>query len=152
MIRKYRSLIAVLAVAAAVMAVGFSSASADASVGPMSANLTLNRAGNGYAGVTVTGVVKMTRSEAQTLISQNHRIEWRLWGEDTFSDDYLYGPDPAGLSATDKGLEYKGLAVMRSSILNEDWGQDEVYASVRLFKSNGATVRTARSQTISGSF
>jgi hypothetical protein len=152
MIRKYRSLIAVLAVAAAVMAVGFSSASADASVGSMSANLGISNAGNGYSNVTVTGVVKMTRSEAQGLIGQNHRIQWRLWGEDSFSDDFLYGPDPAALVATSQGLQYKGQALMRTSVLNEDWGQDEVYAGVRLLRPNGSTLRAAQSLTVWGNF
>jgi hypothetical protein len=150
----FRSLVSVLAVAAAVMAVGISSAPANASVGSMSASLSITRAGNGYSSVTVTGTVKMTQAEAQSYISSNHRIQWRLWGEDTFSDDFLYGPDPASLTATSKGLEYKGQAVMRNSVLNEDWGFDEVYAGVRFIKPypNSSTIRSAQSNTFWGDF
>jgi len=129
---RIRTAITALAVAAGVMAFGASAAPADAAVGPLSAKLTIGTIGPGVSGVNVTGVVKMTPAQAQEMMKKDYRVVFRLWGSDTFSDDFLYGPDPASVNATSRGLEFRGQAGLRTSRLNEDWGVDEVYAGVRL--------------------
>ncbi|MDX6698767.1 MAG: hypothetical protein QOE65_2164 [Solirubrobacteraceae bacterium] len=129
---KIRTVLAIATVAVAAMTFGISAASADAAVGPLSASLTITKAGNGYSSVLVTGVVKATPAETQEMLRKDYRVVFRLWGSDTFSDDFLYGPDPASVVATSRGLEFKGQAVVRNSVLDEDWGVDEVYAGVRL--------------------
>jgi hypothetical protein len=155
---KIRTLVAGLATAAACMA---AAGPADASIGTMSASLSITPNQTSYQSVKVQGLVKMPQSEAQDLINRGYNVTFRLWGSDTFSDDFLFGPSPSSLTATSQGLAYQGSAVVRSSLLNEDWGQDEVYAGARLVTSygyvnnkprEGTTVRSARSNEISRSF
>lgn len=129
---KIRTAVTALAVAAGLMAFGASAAPADAAVGKLSANLSIGKIGPGVSGIELTGVVKMSQAEAQEMLRKDYRVVFRLWGSDTFSDDFLYGPDPASVTATTRGLEFRGQAGLRTSILNEDWGMDEVYAGVRL--------------------
>lgn len=137
---KIRIALAVLAAAASATAFGASAAPAEAAVGPMSAKLTINRAGPGYYGIKVTGVVKASPAEARNMAAKNYRFVWRMWGDDTFSDDLLFGPDPASLNVTSQGLEFEGQRVVKASVLNEDWGRDEVYAGVRLLTTYGSTM------------
>jgi hypothetical protein len=128
---KIRIAIAVAAVAVTAMSFGASAAPADAALS-LSPTLTITKNQPGYSTVQVTGLVKGTPAELQNVVSKDYRIVWRLWGDDTFSDDFIHGPDPASLQMTSQGLEFKGLAVMKTSKLNEDWGVDEIYAGVRL--------------------
>src|SRR5438045_3926230 len=62
------------------------------------------------------------------------RVEVRLWGEDTWSDDFLGGPF---VQSYPFGGSYVIDFCVNSSTLDEDWGRDEVYAGVRVF--NAAT-------------
>ena len=39
-----------------------------------------------------------------------------------------------------------------NSLLNEDWGMDELYAGVRLVNSIGRTLRSAETNRVYGSF
>lgn len=128
---KIRTAIAVAAAAVAVMSVGASAAPAGAAL-KMTPKLTIAKNQPSYSTVQVTGVVTGTPAEIQNAIDKDYRIVWRLWGDDTFYDDFIHGPDPAGITRTAQGLEFKGLAVMKTSKLNEDWGMDEIYAGVRL--------------------
>src|SRR5262245_42111537 len=122
--------------AAAVMMLEVSAAPAAAKYGPTSAHLALAPVVyppggfEDYHSVTVRGVVKMERSEANKLISTGapctlaaalaHQpcnkfyMRVSLWGEDTFSDDWLwpadsvlpYGAPRVQLYATSSGLAY----------------------------------------------
>lgn len=155
---KIRTALAAVAASAACLA---AAGPANASIGSMSAGLTITPNQSAYQSVKVKGLVKMSQSEAQGLIARGYNVTFRLWGSDTFSDDFLFGPSPSSLTATSQGLAYEGSAVVRSSLLNEDWGQDEVYAGVRLVTSygyvnnkprEGSTVRSATSNEISRYF
>jgi hypothetical protein len=61
------------------------------------------------------------------------RVEARLWGEDEWSDDFLGGPYV--LSSAFSGFYMIDVCV-NSSTLNEDWGQDEIYAGVRVYDAS----------------
>ena len=133
-------------------------AQADASVGNMSASLTITSScvGGGSAcgveAVKVTGFVSMTQSEAQSLLNQRYNVVIRLWGDDAFSDDLLLGPySPAEVYADSSGLRFKALNYVGSSLLNEDpgWGVvDEIYAGVRLLRPDTSTLRSAETNRI----
>jgi hypothetical protein len=74
------------------------------------------------------------------------RVEARLWGEDTFSDDFLGGPYV--FASTFSGF-YSIDFCANSSTLDEDWGQDEIYAGVRVYdRSTGRQVETVESNRI----
>jgi hypothetical protein len=68
------------------------------------------------------------------------RVEVRLWGEDTWSDDFLGGPY---VLSTPFGGFYQVDFCVNSSTLDEDWGEDDIYAGVRVF--NAATGRQTES-------
>jgi hypothetical protein len=143
----------ILISALAAAAVAVSASPADAAVGSMSASLTVSKNYQRYS-VDVSGVVRMTPTEAQNMISQGYRVKWSLYGSDPVWDDFLFGPDPASLQATSRGLEFHGVRVTTGSMLDEDdsWtdDHDELYASVVLSKPNGASVRSAHSNEVGG--
>ena len=56
------------------------------------------------------------------------RAEVRVWGDDTFSDDFLAGPYTATWNGSEAFVE---LAVSGAT-LDEDWGTDEIYAGIRI--------------------
>ena len=62
-----------------------------------------------------------------------------FFGADTFSDDHLIGPI-AVLNASG-GINYVAQVCLSSSTLNEDIGQDEVYAIVGIATSSGSGLR-----------
>jgi hypothetical protein len=156
--RKIRLALAALAVAIGVTSLG-PAASADAA--SLTAKLSLTKNQTSYHSVSVKGVVKATPAEVQQYVDKDYRVVFRLWGSDTFFDDFLFGPSAASVQATPQGLEFNGPAVVKTSILNEDWGTDEVYAGVKLVKStsivdgklkDGPTVVSGKSNEIWRSF
>ena len=98
--------IAVAAVAAIGIAACSQAATADASVGQVTAKLTITQYKPGYHNVAVFGKVPMSQTEAQGLIDSGHRVVMRLWGDDSYSDDLLLGPYNATFYATSNGLEF----------------------------------------------
>jgi hypothetical protein len=155
---KVRTTLAVLAAAIGIMSLG---PAGSANAASLSAKLTLTPNGRSYQSVDVTGVVKGTSAEIDQYVKNDYRVVFNLWGEDTFFDDHLLGPSPASVQVTSKGLEFHGKALVQNSLLNEDWGQDEVYAGVKLVKStsyvngkitHGPTVVSGKSNVISRSF
>jgi hypothetical protein len=138
---------------AAVAAAGMSAAPANAAIGSPSGQLTVGPFSPGYHNVAVFGVAPMSRAEAQNLVNSGHRIQLRLWGQDTFSDDLLIGPYNATLVPTDKGLEFhKVLLQIGDHRLNEDWGTDELYVGMRIVRPNGSTLRSGTTNVVRGDF
>ena len=137
---RIRRILAAAIATAVVMAVGLPAAQADASVGSMAASLKIEPscAACGVQSVKVEGTVTMPPSEAQSLIDRHYNVVIRLWGEDGFSDDLRlgpYSPDFASASIVfPGGLYFKSQKLVGNSVLNEDWGGDEIYAGVRLLK------------------
>ena len=152
---KSRLTLGVLAAAVAVVPFGVSAPSARAAIGPIVGpnnvgppNLSFARNLNNRYTVRVRGIVRMTQAEAQSLIANNHQIAWRLWEEDFRYDDFVFGPDPASVNATSRGIEFNGLRVVLGSTLDHDpeGGNEELYAGIRLIRGNyrtGPTVRSA---------
>jgi len=126
------------------------------SIGAMSESLSVTRNVGSYYTVQVRGVVSMTQAGAQQLISSGYRVNWDLYGSDPISDDYLFGPDPAGVTATSQGLAFTGVRVVQGSLLDEDdsWfdDHDELISHANLVNSSGATVKSAESNEVGGYF
>jgi hypothetical protein len=153
-IRKVRGTIAVIAAAVAVMIVAVPAAPADAAIGSMTASLSVTPVDGqpGYQWVHVAGTVRMSQTEAQWLINDRYNVVIRLWGEDPASDDLLMGPYTPPIWASYDGLHYSVAHKVRNSLLNEDWGGDELYAGVRLVYPNTQTLRSAETNRVYGSF
>ena len=151
---RIRRIVAAAAATVAVMAVGLPAAQADASVGAMTATLQVNPTPlPGQQFVKVEGVVRMTPTEAQRMIDSRYNLVIRLWGEDGFSDDLLMGPyNPANVHADIWGLRFSTGNYVSNSVLNEDWGVDEIYAGVRLIRPDSTTLKSAETNLVRGSW
>jgi hypothetical protein len=79
----------------------------------------------------------------------NHRVEVRLWGDDTWYDDFLAGPFVRYYGF---GNFYSIDMCANASTLDEDWGEDEVYAGVRVYDSSGRQTESVESNRIVRSF
>ena len=77
------------------------------------------------------------RVQGTTANYYGMRVEVRLWGDDEWYDDFLGGPF---IQSYSWGGFYSIDFCMNKSTLNEDWGQDEIYAIVDV--SGGGSVRT----------
>lgn len=142
---------------------GLSATPAGAAIGPVEAKLRANPIATDYA-VSVFGHVKITQAEAQGLIDSGHRIVVRVWGEDTFDDDFLLGPYVLSetsvryghIRATAQGLAFGQYQRVNRGELDEDDDpgpgglRDELYAGVRLVSSNGTTIRSVETNRLSG--
>ena len=82
------------------------------------------------------------RVRGTTNLTSRMRVEVRLWGEDTWSDDLLSGPHR---QAYDFGGFYSVDFCVNRSTLDEDWGRDELYAGVRVYNSVGRQVESVES-------
>jgi hypothetical protein len=56
----------------------------------------------------------------------------RLWGDDEWSDDLLYTP-PGTIHLEIWTQDFERAFSVGGSVLNEDWGADEIYADARLY-------------------
>ncbi|SEG88220.1 hypothetical protein SAMN05444920_106204 [Nonomuraea solani] len=85
------------------------------------------------------------------------RIELSVWGQDTFSDDFLFSAGTyAGLSSlnvTEDRIEVRApLPPIFSDSLDEDWADsDEIFARARWVDGDGGTLQT-KSNVVRGSF
>jgi hypothetical protein len=153
---KLRTAIAAL-IAALGVAVAIDAAPANASIGSMSASLSISPAGGGLHNVVISGVVPTSSySEALALYYSvyysGYRIEYRLWGDDPIWDNLLFGPSGVSYYEAADGLHFYKSIQLKGKYLNEDWGGDEVYAGVRLLNSTGSTIQSAQSNTVYGDF
>ena len=58
----------------------------------------------------------------------NKQVNWRLRGDDPVSDDNIIYPRGGGAVNSDGTIAFQADAI--SGNLNEDWGNDEIYAEV----------------------
>ena len=145
---KMRNALALLAVAATLVATGLAASPANAAGG----RLTITRTASGLYNVTVCGNVS-------NAYPGGAYTEIRLWGSDTFSDDFLFGPwvttaiDYGAYPCPEGGSgNIYASFLVSGSTLNEDWGEDEVYAGVRARNNRNGSVQTFSTNTISRSF
>jgi hypothetical protein len=74
------------------------------------------------------------------------RVEVRLWGDDSYSDDFLSGPF---ISYYEEGSSYFVEFCVNKSTLDEDLGEDEIYAGVRVYdRATGSLRETVESNRI----
>lgn len=145
---KMRNALALLAVAATLVATGLAASPANAAGG----RLTITRTASGLYNVTVCGNVS-------NAYPGGAYTEIRLWGSDTFSDDFLFGPwvttaiDYGAYPCPEGGSgNIYASFLVSGSTLNEDWGEDEVYAGVRARNNRNGSLQTFRTNTISRYF
>lgn len=122
---------------ATAMTIGLSGGTAQAAAGqaaPGTATLRIVPEDNGYV-VTVYGLAPSGGAGSVSV---------DLYGDETGLDEYLYGSVP-GTSNPD-GF-YKVRFIVGSEVLDEDWGQDEIFAKV-IFPGPVAL----RTNTVTGSF
>lgn len=109
----------------------------------------------GYHIVTVTGIQRTSLSP-EALTDAGYKIEVRLWGNDDVSlgnaDDLLAGPSAGRLSVGPEGVRYTVRWRASTGLLDEDIGEDELYAGVRLIDPEGKTIRKIASKELHRSF
>jgi hypothetical protein len=77
----------------------------------------------------------------------NQEVLWRLKGEDTFIDDNIIAPRGGGRVGPDGTFAFEDDAI--GGNLNEDWGEDEIYADVYYADLGGSH---HKSNTVHGKF
>jgi hypothetical protein len=135
-----RAKLAAAGAATAVLAGSIAAAAPAGAATPEYARLTITPAGYGYYTVTVAGHANITGTPPQFNLAVN------LYGEDEWFDDFLtsqslHRTDPAG----NFGVQFN----VFHTVLNEDWGQDEVYAVASVRDKNGSDHRI-RTNTVEG--
>jgi hypothetical protein len=111
----------------------------------------------------VDGELFVSETLAHGLVDSGHRFQMRIWGDDPASDDRITGLFTPGLRGTPEafqnphlgtffftthGLGFRIKAMVKRKQLNEDWGEDEIYAGVRLVNSDGTTIRDGHSNVV----
>jgi hypothetical protein len=71
--------------------------------------------------------------------SYGMRVEVRLWGDDSSYDDFLVGPVVHYYDGWQTWYSIEVCA--NASTLDEDWGQDEIYAGVRVYDRSTGYLR-----------
>jgi len=77
----------------------------------------------------------------------NQNVNWQLKGEDTFFDDDIVAPRGGGRVGPDGTFGFQDNAI--GGNLNEDWGDDEIYAEVYYADLGGSHYK---SNTVTGNF
>ncbi|MDQ1833362.1 hypothetical protein [Massilia scottii] len=80
--------------------------------------------------------------------SVNKKVGGRIRGDDEWFDDTLFSVGGPGIDRVGVGGSFSLSAIVSAGQLNEDWGQDEIYAVVSV---EGLSA-TFRSNTIKGDF
>jgi len=123
--------------AAAVAILGFSASQADARPGT-TASLSITPAKFGYSNVRISGYASMGLAEAQEVVANKFTAaQWSIFGQDPIRDDYLDGPNLIDVRASSRGLEFNDTRVLKTSKLNEDWGEDEIFATIAIYYERG---------------
>lgn len=113
-------------------------------------NLTLGiKKGTNKSTVTVTYDACFTKCELQDNTTFIETAKLR--GDDPVNDDNLTTLKTSCVSATKACVKRKITRSIPNSVLNEDWGTDEVYAQVKLVPFKPRT-SSARSNIISSRF
>jgi hypothetical protein len=145
--------LSIVPVLLAVMAasLGLSAGQAQALPGT-NATLSITPAPSSYSNVKLSGYVAMSRADAQEIVASKYTAgQWSIWGQDPFSDDFLDGPNLVqSFRASSRGLEFSETRVLKTSKLNEDWGEDEVYATIAIYTLKGKKFGT--SNRVTGNF
>lgn len=134
-----------------------SAGTASAAVGDLTATLSISAGcqNPGEYALSASGTVKMPKAEAERRIAQGYRVAVRIWGDDDWTrggDDWLGGPYYPYLTAKDDGIYY-GLGIcVTGRYLNEDDGEDDIYAGVRFLNPDDGTVKSKESNRVYGNY
>jgi hypothetical protein len=143
------------------MSIGLAIPSAQAAPLGMSNHITyrpVDGTNNEVYLIDVQGVVTMSQAAAQDSINHGYTVQLRYWGDDSNTDDLLYGPIAApNVFADADGLHFQHNVTLPRSQLNEDDSTleslvdseaDEIYVGARFLDRGGKTVSLAESNRI----
>ena len=94
-------------------------------------NLSRKSLAGDISEITVTHKVAFNSFERNNTVRFREYIQ--LWGDDLLSDDYLYRAPTGAFNSQNTPLTRTRKFRVANSILNEDWGRDEVYAKVKIY-------------------
>ena len=105
--------------------------------------------------VTATPTLTFTAYEVNQM--QNglrYRLDCKLYGDDVWYDDHLFTLESQSIGATNPSTSMVTTftTTVGQSLLNEDWGKDEIYAYVQLYNPYTGVRRSRRSPVVSGYF
>lgn len=131
-----RAVVGLAAATALIIGIGAAPAGASAI---LSSHLSVTVLANNDYRLTVTGHVEMSPADATTACAQpGDPVRVELWGQDSGlngADDLLIGKiefDAAAMTCTvvSNGLNFSVQLIRDGDVLNEDYGEDEIYAYV----------------------
>lgn len=105
--------------------------SAPAPLPTLSARIAFTYAGSGYYNVIVSG----------TASAPNALVGARVYGEDSWFDDFLFSMG-TGFSRTDAYGNFSFSKMVYRSTLDEDWGEDDIYAIVDVTNAGSGRTNT----------
>jgi hypothetical protein len=108
--------------------------------------------------VEMGAFLPMSQEDAEGYLYWGARVEYRIYGQDTWFDDFLYGPITVGTTfhyhndAQSDGVSSHTIAVLGCSDLNEDLADiDEIYYQAKWVDADGGTIQ-ANSAVLRGEF
>jgi hypothetical protein len=133
------------ALAAATVGVGALAAAPSASAETaFPGKLTIAPLGNNRYNLVASGHFSSLHSGVDVSI--------RLWGDDEWFDDLLYTP-PGTIHLDIWTQDFARAFSVDGSVLNEDWGTDEIYADARLYDhATGKLFLTIKTNNLYGSW
>ncbi len=117
-------------------------------------NVTLSRKAKSGAISEMTVAYKVAFNEFERNTKVRFREYVQLWGADsglTGADDYLHSVPTSAFYSQSSTLTRTRKFDVATSVLDEDWGKDEVYAKVRVVPIV-PSADTEKSNEISGWF
>jgi hypothetical protein len=119
--------------------------------------ISLLTAGTASASTTSLTIQRTPNNECRLLVgastttpvSYPGRVDVRVYGDDSWYDDFLGGPFRFGF---DQSFANEIWMPGGCSALNEDWGTDEIYVTFTVYNGQNKFVEELRSKTVSGSF
>jgi hypothetical protein len=116
----------------------------------------------GYYSFRMTGLIPMSRYDAQGYLNNGAMLYISLKGDDSWYDDTRLGPlviaqtgetnwGPA-LYASDRGIEIGWFEIVGAGVLNEDIGGDELYVYAMVIDGDGHVIRELETNRVYGSY
>jgi hypothetical protein len=147
--------IATVATALAMSLLGLSGFGGAATASAADATLSISAVGGNSCQDPTTGRILDYLVEVHGQVNSyypfGYRVRLDLWGDDQWDDDHQYGP--VYTTYRFAPTYYDVLFCVDGSTLDEDWGEDEIYAKL-LFQdlTTGRNVEAATSNVVDGHF
>ena len=147
--------IAAVATALTMSLLGLSGFGGAATASAADATLSIYAAGGNTCQDPATGRILDYLVEVHGQVNSyypfGYRVRLDLWGDDQWDDDHQYGP--VYTTYRFAPTHYDVLFCVDGSTLDEDWGEDEIYAKV-LFQdlATGRNVEAATSNVVDDHF